>query len=246
MQQVGYSLIDASGVEIEFWGDTIGQSQGVPDRIRLPNGDLVHGARPGDVMGEYRLVPRFATLGSANGTAVEGQALVVTRTVTAQMVKSEAQRRIIAMTGAADMTMCLIKQSNANMRANRLNDVRMAREWTPDEAAEAQALRTLALTIKAIRDRSNAIEAMIPIPADYADDRHWAVVVEIAAAEADRLSKLRDQLAVGLQMTDAQLDIIGGVLPTPERYPDLARVLNIAPNATIGQWRDAIQALKLG
>jgi hypothetical protein len=164
----------------------------------------------------------------------------------AAMVKAEAQRRIVALTGAADLTSCLIKQINANMRANRLNDIRMSREWTPEEAAEGQALRTLALTIEAVRIRSNAIEATDPIPADYADDRHWTVHVEIAAAEADRVSRLRDQLAVGLQMTDAQLDIIGGVMPTPERYPDLARVLNIAPNATIGQWRDAIQALKQG
>jgi predicted ATP-dependent serine protease len=61
-----------------------------------------------------------------------------------------------------------------------------------------------------------------------------------------RIADLERRLAVGLQMTDAQLDIIGGVLPTPERYPDLARVLSIAPKATIGQWRDAIQSLKQG
>lgn len=89
-------------------------------------------------------------------------------------VKAEAQRRIIVLTGAADLQSCLIKQLNANMRANELNDKRVSGgELTPEEEAEAAALRALAGGIKAIRARSNEIEAMSPIPADFTADGYW-------------------------------------------------------------------------
>jgi hypothetical protein len=93
--------------------------------------------------------------------------------VQAAQVKAEAQRRIIALVGTADLTSCLIKQLNANMRANELNDIRHERALTVEESAEAAALRTLAAGIKAIRAKSNAIEALSPIPADFADDTRW-------------------------------------------------------------------------
>lgn len=94
--------------------------------------------------------------------------------LTAVHVKAEAQRRIVVLTGATDLTTCLIKQLNANMRANELNDIRHERTLTVEEEAEAAALRNLAAAIKHIRARSDAIEAMSPIPADFADDSRWA------------------------------------------------------------------------
>ena len=93
---------------------------------------------------------------------------------TAAHVKAEAQRRIVGLTGATDLTTCLIKQLNANMRANELNDIRHERALTVPEEAEAAALRNLAAAIKHIRARSDAIEAMEPIPADFADSSYWA------------------------------------------------------------------------
>ena len=91
-----------------------------------------------------------------------------------QAVKAEAQRRIIAVTGTADLTSCMIKQANANMRANELNDKRLGGQaLTAEEAAEAQALRDLAAAIKGIRVASNNIEAMSPIPLDYTSDSYW-------------------------------------------------------------------------
>jgi len=64
-------------------------------------------------------------------------------------------------------------QLNANMRANELNDARHVRVLTPAEEAEADALRALAAAIKAVRAASNALEALSPIPDDYAEARHW-------------------------------------------------------------------------
>lgn len=87
------------------------------------------------------------------------------------LVRLEAQRRIIALVGATDLQSCLIRQLNANMRANELNDIRHERQWTEQEATEAAALRVLADQIKAIRAASNVLE--LAPPEDFADDRYW-------------------------------------------------------------------------
>jgi uncharacterized protein YnzC (UPF0291/DUF896 family) len=69
----------------------------------------------------------------------------------------------------------MIKQSNANMRANELNDKRVSGgTLTAEEETEATALRNLATAIKAIRSKSNDIELMDPIPLDYTADGYWA------------------------------------------------------------------------
>lgn len=89
-------------------------------------------------------------------------------------VKAEAQRRIIALTGASDLQSGLITQMNALMLANELNDKRISGgDLSPEEEAEADALRALADGIKAIRARSDVIEEMEPIPADVSDDSLW-------------------------------------------------------------------------
>ncbi len=91
---------------------------------------------------------------------------------TANDVRAEAQRRIIRLVGATDITGCLIKQLNASMRATELtNKIATGGTLTTDEAAEAAALKGLADAIKAIRAASNAMEA--EPPADYAADGRW-------------------------------------------------------------------------
>ena len=92
--------------------------------------------------------------------------------LTADDVRAEAQRRIIAMTGATSLIETIVKQSNANMRANELNDKRLNGETlTAQEQAEADGLRALADAIKAIRAASNVMEANPP--ANYKDDSNW-------------------------------------------------------------------------
>ena len=89
-------------------------------------------------------------------------------------VKAEAQRRIIALTGKTNLQDCMIKQFNALMRAGQLMDKRVGgATLTAEEEAEAAALRGLADKIEAIRAASDVIEAMSPIPADYADNTYW-------------------------------------------------------------------------
>lgn len=94
--------------------------------------------------------------------------------ITRERIKAEAQRRIISLTGAADIQSCLIKQLNANMRANELNDKRVSGGvLTQEEETEASSLRYLAFAIKHIRSRSNEIEALDPLPSNFASDEWW-------------------------------------------------------------------------
>lgn len=90
---------------------------------------------------------------------------------TANDVRVEAQRRIMALLGATTLEGCIIKQLNANMRANELNDLRHSRTLDAAELAEASALRGLAEQIKAIRAASNVLEPSPPN--DFTDNSHW-------------------------------------------------------------------------
>ena len=51
MEQIGYSLVDASGNEVQFFGDTKGRLHAIPQPIVLPNGDQVHCAEVGSTIG---------------------------------------------------------------------------------------------------------------------------------------------------------------------------------------------------
>lgn len=93
--------------------------------------------------------------------------------VTADDVRREAQRRIIALTGATTLEGCLIKQLNASMRATTLvNKKASAIALTEAEQQEAAALEAFAAAIEHIRVKSNAMEGSPP--ADYRDDSNWA------------------------------------------------------------------------
>ena len=153
----GYQLVRVvDGVVVETWGGIWGKCPGIPSPVYLPNGDHVHAPTVGDVYDGHRLD------------------LLDTGPSTTQ-VKAESQRRIIAVTGAADFNACLVKQLNAAMRAIELvNKIATGGVLTEVEAAEAAALAALAVSIKAIRARSNEIEALDPIPADFDTEARWS------------------------------------------------------------------------
>lgn len=115
--------------------------------------------------------------GPLSDIVIEAEQVRVVRTVppiTAAQVKAEAQRRIILMTGAPDFNSCIVKQLNALMRVGELNNkLAMGDTLTEAEAVEAVALQAMANAIKAVRASSNTIEALSPIPADYADNARW-------------------------------------------------------------------------
>lgn len=91
---------------------------------------------------------------------------------TAQDVRAEAQRRIIALTGTADLAGCIVKQLNASMRASELINIKASGgTLTAEQTAEAAALQAMADAIKAVRAASNVIEPAPP--ADFTDDSYW-------------------------------------------------------------------------
>lgn len=59
MEHIGYSLIDAMGVEVQVWGTQKGVLVSLPNEIKLPNGGYVHAARPGEQLGDWKLVERW-------------------------------------------------------------------------------------------------------------------------------------------------------------------------------------------
>lgn len=88
MEQVGHSLIDANNNEVAFFGDTKGQSLGIPDPLRLPNGDNVHCASVGEQLGAWKLVERWLDANppshwyaeTGRTSAFDGTKVVVTAT----------------------------------------------------------------------------------------------------------------------------------------------------------------------
>lgn len=86
-------------------------------------------------------------------------------TATPEMVKMEAQRRILVILPEW-------KQRNLTARAAELAMIGQA-NWTEEEQAEWDAGQALWNQIKAIRVASDALEAMVPIPHDYQDDAYW-------------------------------------------------------------------------
>lgn len=123
-----------------------------------------------DISGESEALRTFA---AESGFLDMRKPQAEQRAPTPDMIRAEAQRRIMAAMGVADLNSCIVKQLNANMRASELIETRLSRALTPEEEAEAAALKGLASLIKRIRAASNAIETLAP--QDYTHDRHWVI-----------------------------------------------------------------------
>lgn len=80
-QQIGWSLVDAKGEEIQFWGNKRGRVEEIPNVIVLPNGDRVHAASGGEALsgGKFRLVPRVMVDGAVDAVTFDGEQVVVMR-----------------------------------------------------------------------------------------------------------------------------------------------------------------------
>lgn len=80
-------------------------------------------------------------------------------------VKAEAYRRIVALAP---------EWKQRNMIARGVELVRVGESnWTDVQQAEVNAMDAIWATIKDIREASDALETMDPIPVDYADDSRW-------------------------------------------------------------------------
>lgn len=86
-------------------------------------------------------------------------------TVAPEEVKREAMRRVLAV--APEW-----KQRNLTAQAVILTNKGKA-SWTAEERAAWAAGEAIWDHIAAIRAASDVLEAADPIPADFADDKHW-------------------------------------------------------------------------
>ena len=93
MQQIGYSLVDAAGTEVSYWGDVADQCPGIPNPIVLPNGDAVHSLScPADI-GEWRFVQRHLAYGASASTSLTEAGVVVTRVLSNSDLKAYASNK---------------------------------------------------------------------------------------------------------------------------------------------------------
>lgn len=147
----------------------------------LPDGRVYSTAQRSYVASQNAGLVAWASDGSAPSAAggVEHVIAIMERVglhdlapLNANHVRRECERRIFALMGVSDFKACTVKQLNANMRANQLNDKQARGEsLTPQEQATADYLRSLADSIQHLRECSNVMEPNPP--ADYTDDSHW-------------------------------------------------------------------------
>ena len=79
MEHIGYSLIDASGAELQVFGDAAGQTRAVPNVIRLPDGNEVHCPLVGIEYDGLKLVERWLQDGEEASVLFDGDRVIVTR-----------------------------------------------------------------------------------------------------------------------------------------------------------------------
>jgi hypothetical protein len=94
--------------------------------------------------------------------------------VTVDNIKQETLRRLLIAFGARDQEHLAIKVQDAVMAAGALTD-KQARDikLTDKEQAEAAYLRGAQALYTAIKAAGNKLEAMTPVPADYATGPYW-------------------------------------------------------------------------
>ena len=118
----------------------------------------------------------------AAGAAVEPYVAPLPPPPTVEDVRAEASRRMQHVVGARDAAHLQIVIANASREAIRLLRVTADRPWTEGEVARAAALEAADAAIEAIRAASNVLEAMDPVPADFATSAIWPPLPGYGAA----------------------------------------------------------------
>ena len=147
------------------------------DLVLTHNGADIRRVRSGswlDLPDGRRVSPAYAGWQSGDGYALAAYVVPIPPAPTAEQmraeqieaVKAEAMRRILVICPEW-------KQRNLTAQAAILAEKGRA-SWTADELAAWDAGRAIWDQIAAMRQRSDAIEAMDPIPADFAtNEAYW-------------------------------------------------------------------------
>ena len=82
-----------------------------------------------------------------------------------------ALRRLLAILGAENLAHAAYIRADDNAEVRELAAVAIP---TPDQSARLAELLATSAAIAALIDRFNAVDALAPIPADFADDSYWS------------------------------------------------------------------------
>lgn len=104
----------------------------------------------------------------ASGRIPDGAEIVIV--VTPEDVRAEYQRRLILLLGAGSLAHAgFIRADDADETAA----LQALASPTPEQAARLAELIARRNAVTGLIDRYNALDAMSPIPADYASDERW-------------------------------------------------------------------------
>lgn len=127
----------------------------------------------------YRWLPRVVEVVGEPGPLlrrVETQSIEDTRVltrITFDAVDDATQRAMIKFEAGRRILERYPQWRQTNMLARSIELTRKAQTLTPEEQAEAVSLESSWAWIKSVRQASDAIEALSPIPADFASDHRW-------------------------------------------------------------------------
>jgi hypothetical protein len=192
MQQIGFSLIDSGGNELQYWGDSVGSFVN-PGRVIWPNGDITEGVSGPVEYGEWKLVRRMCVRGPAS-VSFDGSDVVASIPITQAEVVRERDRRLalgfeydfgdvrgVHRIGTTEADLkgwdevskyagALIDIGDTTTQIVIATDTGQctvtAPEWRAIEIASAEFRQPLWA-------KSFALMASNPIPADFTNDQHW-------------------------------------------------------------------------
>ena len=211
MEQIGFSVVDASGNEINHWGDAPG---GVvnPGRVIWPNGDITEGVTGPINHGDWRLVERrydWAEL--ASGPTFDGTAVVVTGALASLKAKlmseiaSDAEAcRLKFITPGSGKAMSYMEKHN---QAEAVNELGEAAANALTEAQRKAQFPTLSASVGIEADTLWACAQLVRQKYEF-----WATI-----SYGIELAELAGKKAISLASDAATARAVRGAItwPTP-------------------------------
>lgn len=151
MEHIGFSLVDAQGTELQYWGDTSGVMV-TPSRVVWPNGDITEGVSGPLDYADWKLVRRFMTYGaSESGPTMTDAGVIVTKDISdlktrlrAQVVADAESCRQRFITPGSGKAMAYMEKHN---QANAVHDLGQAAATALSEAERLEQFPTLAASV---------------------------------------------------------------------------------------------------
>lgn len=174
---VGYRLLDAGGNVVQSWGGVWGRAPGLPNPIRLPDGNDVHAPALGAVGDGCQLVewfmdpppPTLDQIGAERERRIAMPLLVVVPGLDPFQINmdSASQRNIQGLASQGVLLLMTSDPTTIQFRdyANAFQMLGGAQLVAMGQQAAAR--------IQACYQAQWALMALDPVPDDYASDAYW-------------------------------------------------------------------------